>query len=829
MPSSARQKILVTLVAALCLLIQGNMHGASAEPVPGGTLDPLIIPKYVTPLVIPPVMPKSTIQPGAPAADYNIAVRQFRQQILPGGIWNSINGRSDNFGATTVWSYGRAEDAIPGGFTAPVPLSSNITFNYPAFTVENSSGVMTKVRWINDLVNPVTKEFLPHLLQVDQTLHWANPAAIGCTDSPTNRTDCRTINPAPYRGPVPIVTHVHGAHVNPQSDGYPEAWWLPAASNIPAGYARHGSYFYQYNNSNTVPGSAFFAYENTQPAATLWYHDHALGMTRNNVYAGPAGFWLIRGGINGDEEVRDTAGQTAKLPAPSALAAGGDPNFSADIRAKIREIPLAIQDRSFNSDGSLFYPSNRAFFEGLNVPGQAAQFPGTGVLDIPLIPNADISPIWNPEAFFNTIVVNGTTWPILEVAPATYRFRLLNGCNSRTLNLALFQIENNGLSGELSFFQIGAEQGFLPKVVMIKTGFATVLPGNGTIPAENQLTPQSSREGALLMAPAERVDVLVDFSGLPDGTVVRMINTAPDAPFGSFPDTPADPGTTGQVMQFVIKNSLLQSSDALTTQPENIVLPAEARLGAATATRQLTLNEEVSNQVCVQDVNGSLVAIPSVPFDPNNPEVFMANCNAAGGIPMGPKAAQLGILINNIATGSLMSVPKMWMEPVTENPFLNSTEEWEIYNTTVDAHPIHLHLVRFEVINRQEFDSTGFAPIPGTVTEPAPNELGYKDTVVAPPGHITRIRARFDIPGRYVWHCHIVEHEDNEMMRPYNVIYNPQFPDFTQDGKVDTADYSVLLAEIRKTTPRNPAFDLNRDGKVDLLDAKFFYNIMQGI
>jgi hypothetical protein len=137
--------------------------------------------------------------------------------------------------------------------------------------------------------------------------------------------------------------------------------------------------------------------------------------------------------------------------------------------------------------------------------------------------------------------------------------------------------------------------------------------------------------------------------------------------------------------------------------------------------------------------------------------------------------------------------------------------------------------VRFQVINRQDFDAASFAPLPGTTTEPVPNELGYKDTVVALPGQITRIRAKFDIPGRYVWHCHIVEHEDNEMMRPYNVIYDPQFPDFNQDGRVDNSDYAILLAEIRKITPRNPAFDLDKSGKVDLLDAKAFYNVMRGI
>jgi len=524
----------------------------SAAPLPGGSLDPTKIPKYVTPLVIPPEMPKSPAASplNTPAADYNIAVRQFSQQILPAG-----------FGPTTVWSYGRAEDVIPAGFVAPVPVANGVSFNYPSFTVEALSGTFTSVRWINDLKDPQTGNFLPHLFPVDQTLHWANPPATGCVDMmgmpAPNATDCRTANPAPYTGPVPIVTHVHGAHVNAQSDGYPEAWYLPAAGNIPAGYATSGTLFNQFDPTNTVPGSAYFGYENTQPATTLWYHDHSLGITRLNVYAGPAGFWLLRGGAHGDafvDDVTTSALNDGKLPGP-APAGTGDPNFDAAYRATIREIPIVIQDRSFNANGSLFYPQNRTFFDGF-----------TG----PFIPNSDISPLWNPEAFFNTMVVNGTTWPVLNVAPAKYRFRVLNGCNSRFLNLAMFQVLKDTrprrptrFGAEVPFYQIGAEQGFLPNVVMIQTGFATVLPGNGTIPAVP--TPQGSPQQALLVGPAERADVIVDFSALPVGTVVRMINTAPDAPFGGFPDIPADPATTGQVMQFVVTAGLSQPGDALRT------------------------------------------------------------------------------------------------------------------------------------------------------------------------------------------------------------------------------------------------------------------------
>jgi len=745
-------------------------------PQPVGTLDPTTIPKYVTPLVIPPQMPTSTASP-APAADYDIAVRQFKQQILPGGIWNTLNGRADNFGATTVWSYGRAQDPLPdssgiGGAVGVAP-APNSTFNYPSFTVENSSSTPTSVRWINDLVDPVSGNYLPHLFPVDQTLHWANPPMANCAMDAPNRTDCETMIPEPYTGPVPLVTHVHGSHVQPDSDGYPEAWWLPGVpgtKGIPLSYGERGSVFTQANNTNTLPGSAYYSYQNDQPATTLWYHDHALGMTRLNVYAGPAGFWLVRGGAN------DLA--AGILPGPAPSIAAGDPNFNAATRANIREIPLAIQDRSFNADGSLFYPASREFFDGFVGP-----YIGT------MIPNefSDISGIWNPEAFFNTMVVNGTTWPKLESAPARYRLRLLNGCNSRTINLAMFVVSDLGVDGlpgtaddvlgaEVPFYQIGGDQGFLPNVVKIQTGQVTTLPGNGTVPAA---TPTASPEQALLLGPAERADVIVDFSSMANGTRVRIINTAPDAPFGGFPDVAADPLTTGQVMDFIVNSTLTKPADATTALPQNLVLPAEGSLGTETNTRKVSLNELMSDQVCIElDPNGVIVGtlFTRPPADPT----FMNDCLTAAPVTpgnttdvMGPRQAQLGVMTVDPLTGSLLSQSLKWADPITEYPLLNSTEIWEMYNTTVDAHPIHLHLVRYEVINRQELDPLTLLPVPGTVTGPNPNELGYKDTVVAYPGQVTRIKARFDIPGLYVWHCHIVEHEDNEMMRPFIVAVPP--------------------------------------------------------
>jgi FtsP/CotA-like multicopper oxidase with cupredoxin domain len=207
-------------------------------------------------------------------------------------------------------------------------------------------------------------------------------------------------------------------------------------------------------------------------------------MTRLNVYAGPAGFWLIRGGAF-DSIVDNFTALPGVLPGPAPVAGQGvlPLNIPGDpVRNSIREIPIVIQDRSFNADGSLFYPDNRAFFEFLNVEGSVAsnggQFPGEPELQIPFVPNSDIAPIWNPEAFFNTMVVNGVAWPNLDVAPSQYRFRLLNGCNSRFLNLSMFEVDPvTGLTTpiELPFYQIGGDQGFLPNVVQVRTGFMTAI------------------------------------------------------------------------------------------------------------------------------------------------------------------------------------------------------------------------------------------------------------------------------------------------------------------------------------------------------------------
>jgi FtsP/CotA-like multicopper oxidase with cupredoxin domain len=640
---------------------------AFAQPVPGGLLDPASIPKYVTPLVIPPAMPRSAKPPplaGKPIDYYEIAVRQFRQQILPPAM---------GLGSTKVWGYGSVNH--PG------------TFNYPAFTVEAHWRQPVRVKWINELMKP-NGEFRPHLLPVDQTLHWANPpgGAKGRDGHGSDHT--------PYRGPVPIVTHLHGGHSTEESDGFTEAWYLPHARNIPAGYAKVGSRYRTFQaeaqrklHQAWTPGSAVFQYDNDQRAATMWYHDHTLGMTRLNVYAGPAGFYLLRGGP------ADAVGGTLPGPAP---ASGDRPGLD------YFEIPIAIQDRSFTADGRLFYPDSRAFFEGLE-PSQ---------LQIPFMPDpacggpSDVAPIWNPEFFGNAIVVNGATWPSLSVQQRRYRFRLLNGCNARFLILRM----SNGLP----FWQIGNEGGFLPAPVELPS---------------------------LLLGPAERADVIVDFTNVGVGSEIILENVGPDEPFGGGTPgvdfEPADPDTTGQVMRF---NVTAATRPDPSTPPHQLNLPAIAPLGAATNERQVSVNEQASATVRVTtDANGNVVL------------------DCAAGQPFGPAEGDLGVL-NPDGSGRALG----WDEPITENPAVGAIEVWEIYNFTADAHPIHIHEVTFEILGRQRMDESTSRP-------PESWEAGRKDTVVVYPGEITRIKALFDRPGLFVWHCHIVEHEDNEMMRPYRI------------------------------------------------------------
>jgi spore coat protein A len=244
----------------------------------------------------------------------------------------------------------------------------------------------------------------------------------------------------------------------------------------------------------------------------------------------------------------------------------------------------------------------------------------------------------------------------------------MNGSNGRFYRFSLGKL--------LPFQLIGTEQGFLP----------------GPVPAQR-----------VVMAPAERVDLVFDFAAHA-GENILLRSDAFD------------------IMQFRVAAKGARDSSSL---PPTLRTYAKIPESQAVKTRRLTLDERRD-----------------------------------------PIQQSMGMLLNNTP----------WHMPVTEKPVLNTTEIWELVNLTDDAHPIHLHLVRFQILDRRpfntfEFQDKGTVRFTGPAIPPAPIESGWKDTVRADPGMITRIIIPFEgFAGRYVWHCHILEHEDNEMMRPYEVV-----------------------------------------------------------
>lgn len=598
-------------------------------------LDPKLIPKYVNqldkPCVFKPTIVTDPVTGKETSHNYTVTITEFKQQILP-----------PEFPETTVFGY---EGIVNDSDTCePVYYRSS-----PGPTFEAVRDIPINVQWVNNLTNY-------NLFAVDPTLHWANPNNI---PKPTPPYPEFPPGFSLAQGPVPIVTHLHGGEVRSDSDGGPNSWFT-------AGEEKKGSEF----------SKSRYTYPNGQEAATLWYHDHVLGITRLGVYAGLSGFYLLRDPNN---------------------------NIAPLLPSGEYEIPIVIQDRSFNEDGSLLFPDNG------NHP--------------------DVHPYWRPAFIGDIIMVNGKVWPNLNVERRQYRFRILNGSNTRTYNIKL--------SNDQSFIQIGSDGGYLPYPV--------------------ELT-------ELLISPAERTDILIDFSSLEPDTTIIMTNDA-NAPYpnGATPD----PETDGQIMQFKVLDT-------------PIVSPTELP----------------------QKLNEIPILTPDVP----------------------KKTLTLNVIRGSTGAIELLLDGQKWGSPITESHIVGSTVEWEIVNLTGGAHPIHVHLIQFLVENSQEFDTASYRnawtelngqpplshptiPLPvepfltGNPIDPPLNERGWKDTVLALPGRVTRLKLRFapqdaksnevkpgvnlfpfdpTIGPGYVWHCHIVDHEDNEMMRPLIItdnlmpISNPQ-------------------------------------------------------
>jgi FtsP/CotA-like multicopper oxidase with cupredoxin domain len=655
-----------------------------------------------------------------------------------------------------VWSYLKPGQESRTSYLGPVIVATR--------------GVPTEIKFTNLLGTTGSTDVLAYKYSTDQTLHWADPydTMYAHMAGIPQFGDGRAEN---YDGPIPAVPHLHGGYVPPVLDGGPDAWFTSDGSIVGSSY---------YSKDGTDPKNhCIYRYPNDQEGTLIWFHDHTLGATRLNVYCGLAGAYLLVD------------------PADTVL------NQLPEI------VPLVIQDRMFDTNGQLFFPADTA----------------GGLL---WAPNPQ-HPYWVPEFIGDVIVVNGKSWPYLNVQQKRYTFMMINGSNARSYEMFLTDPVSKNMGPAL--WVIATDGGYLDTPVKID--------------------PNAKANNKLVMMPGERYWVIADFNGFgagkvgPNGSAYSgnwiLKNTA-RAPYpgGASPNG----STTGRLMQFVVQGNPVAdgSYNPVSGTP---LRPPMVRLTQATVnqTRQLTLNEiALPPQNVVDPVTGVLTAYPGGPV-----EILVNNTKWSGKRING--VDDEGMF--TFETRSDFTLDQRGINWLSETPNEGDTEVWEIVNTTMDAHPIHTHLAQFQLLSRQNYDAkkyftayaaafpggydytTGnlaaagvfipaFGPplnyqngnpralggnpditpfLKGPVQGPLPQENGWKDTVMALPGMVTRFIVRWapqDISaqttsgdchlsfdprasgGGYVWHCHIVDHEDNEMMRPDEIVPNTSIRGYIQ-------------------------------------------------
>jgi spore coat protein A len=686
--------------------------------------------KFIQPLPglgptgIPVASPSTTKYPGADY--YRIVMGQYTAQLHP-----------DLPKATTLWGYGDA---------------TNLTLQQqPNF--RPLGGVIVAHR--NQPVRITFENMLPSMsiIPIDPTIPGADAGAY------QNRT----------------VPHLHGGHVPWTSDGGPFAWF---SSSVSASDPKtHGP--------DWQPGD--YWYPNDQSARLMWYHDHAFGQTRTNAYANIASAYLLTDDVESG---------------PGGL-------ISAGILPDLAGIPLVFQDKTFvpgnigdvdptwawGQPGDLWYPhvyEPNSTAAGPNATGRWDWGPYDGVppaggtLPLPT-PASNI-----PEGFMDHMLVNCAVLPFVEVQRKRYRFRLVNACNARFLNLQLYHAVSKNLSktdsGEVNlaapgpaFVQVGTEGGFLPNPVVlndppVQIGFGS----DGNANAYN-----------LLMAPAERADIIIDFASCSVGDVLILWSDTP-APFpggdvrndyytGNPDQTAIGGAPTTRPGKGPNTRTLLQIRVVAGGTPDPLSfahwLPAlRAALPIAYAASQ---PDDLAQPV---PAHGHRVT-RGRPGDPGLPVL---------GKTLNEDYDAYGRLIQRLGTTDQNGYNNQGMPtwgrdflatPVTETASAGETQVWDIYNLTGDTHPIHFHLVNVQILLRARFHTKKptFAPIPGTERPPDDNEMGWKETVRMNPGEVTRVIMKFDLSpvpswmpykksprtggNEYVWHCHILEHEEHDMMR----------------------------------------------------------------
>ena len=635
--------------------------------------------KFQTPLRrvgqdIPIMNPDAT--PGFDGAThYTIDVRQFEDSIYRG--------------ATRLWGYGQGD---------------------PKKNFRHLGGVIVAER--DKAIQITFRNFLPdqHILPVDTTI----PGAEGAH----NR----------------ISVHLHGGFTPWVSDGGPFAWWTPDGTHG----VSHIDMKPTLSGSASAPGCAEFYYPNKQSARLMWYHDHALGITRLNAYAGLASAYVITDKV--EQGLVDTYGLPGPLDDRTHYLIFQDKVF---VPGNIDEVDPTWKDKVKNSKpGDLWYPHVYETTRWDQDPPNPQILPDPSVV---------------PEMFGDTILVNGTAYPYLTLDAGWHRLRLLNACNARFLNPRLVRAKaTDPTEADLAapgptptFTQIGTEGGFLP---------GPVEHVNGTGPR-------------LLLGPAERADLLVDLSMVAPGSTLILYNDAP-APYPAGdsstdfdvdnPDTPvAQPGLGPNT------RTLLQIR---VTEP-----------AGAPEVRKLPASFALEDPFLIYQAPGVPTLAP--------PRAKVRRLTLNEGFDHFGRLIQL-LGTDKIAGPEGFGLP--YEAPATEVIREGTTEVWEIFNLTGDTHPIHFHLVNVQILNRQVFsyERVGRGKnrqfTPASVSFPAPpvppdaNELGWKETVRMNPGEVTRVMIRFNLPAvgftvppsprtgdnEYVWHCHILEHEEHDMMRP---------------------------------------------------------------
>lgn len=711
------KKVFTFFCVTLLLLAISNSKTWGQYPGSGQVpLDPTTIPQFVDPL---PHFAGLRVNAKAGGNLIIEAVKTQQIAVSKGTVLdNGIVGTDPGAGLGNYFVYRISKD---GGLSWTLPL-------WPSFTIEAQRGMPLNVEVKNKLNGLTYKDVN---IAADQTVMMDG---VPLTGDPMTE---------PYTGPVPIAMHLHGGEVPSASDGGPHAWFTPD-------YALTGKGWDQ----GVGP---ILRYPNTQEAATLWFHEHSqLGLTRINVYAGMAGFYFLRGPDEENDELPGWSGDDlVQEVTPTGLV-----DDALHPGAYLPEIEIAIQDRMFDTNGQLYY-------------------------DVTAV-NPDIHPFWSPEFFGDVITVNGKTWPYLSVAPRKYRFHFLDGSNARFYNMWLQNLASGAMGPAIT--QVGTDGGLLDNPAILDPVLG----------------------GKLLLGPGERADVIIDFSKFAPGTVLTLMNDA-NAP---FPDgDPVVIGTTDRIMQFVVNGKMVDNKVPTKAGKDRSLVPANLRL--------LTL-------IKLTDFAGKLKVVPDATRQLTLNEVM-----AEGGPAM--------VLLNNSRYEEMPGMPEMF-GTATEKPVEGTTEKWQLINLTMDAHPMHMHLVQFQLVSRQNFDMTkymddymtafettgapnvgmppmmymgaegppflydtpnadgaigGNLPVTpyllGTPIPANPNERGWKDVIIAYPGQVMTYMVRFaptdlsvntkkskllygfnpsEGPG-YVWHCHIVEHEDNDMMRPLNVQPSP--------------------------------------------------------